>query len=239
MKLDLTDAELDELDALLADTPAPLAPMDVAMTDGYLCGVIVQPQAIAADQWMPAVYDLQGRALPPQVDARWLARTQALLLRRHEALGRALEDDGAFNPVLAGDGEPEDPALRDALRELPPHSRVLMPWALGFQAACVRFPALLQTGEPAVDAALARVFRHLPAPTPHARAAMEALDGALPLDSEDAAIDDVVMAVAELWELTQDQRLRVQTVRRGDPKVGRNDPCPCGSGRKYKHCHGA
>ena len=22
------------------------------------------------------------------------------------------------------------------------------------------------------------------------------------------------------------------------PKVGRNDPCPCGSGRKYKQCHG-
>jgi preprotein translocase subunit SecA len=22
------------------------------------------------------------------------------------------------------------------------------------------------------------------------------------------------------------------------PKVGRNDPCPCGSGKKYKHCHG-
>ncbi len=26
---------------------------------------------------------------------------------------------------------------------------------------------------------------------------------------------------------------------RAMPKVGRNDPCPCGSGRKYKHCHGA
>ncbi|WP_425511374.1 SEC-C metal-binding domain-containing protein [Pararobbsia alpina] len=22
------------------------------------------------------------------------------------------------------------------------------------------------------------------------------------------------------------------------PKVGRNDPCPCGSGKKFKHCHG-
>ncbi|MBR6914489.1 MAG: SEC-C domain-containing protein [Treponema sp.] len=22
------------------------------------------------------------------------------------------------------------------------------------------------------------------------------------------------------------------------PKVGRNDPCPCGSGKKYKNCHG-
>ncbi|MDR0316769.1 MAG: preprotein translocase subunit SecA [Treponema sp.] len=28
------------------------------------------------------------------------------------------------------------------------------------------------------------------------------------------------------------------TVVRGHPKVGRNDPCPCGSGKKYKHCHG-
>ena len=31
---------------------------------------------------------------------------------------------------------------------------------------------------------------------------------------------------------------RVQTVRREEPKVGRNAPCPCGSGKKYKHCCG-
>ena len=30
-----------------------------------------------------------------------------------------------------------------------------------------------------------------------------------------------------------------QTVRREFPKVGRNDPCPCGSGQKFKNCHGA
>ncbi|MFM1851462.1 MAG: hypothetical protein RIS54_1146 [Verrucomicrobiota bacterium] len=29
------------------------------------------------------------------------------------------------------------------------------------------------------------------------------------------------------------------TIRRDQPKVGRNDPCPCGSGKKYKQCHGA
>ena len=28
-------------------------------------------------------------------------------------------------------------------------------------------------------------------------------------------------------------------LRRNEPKVGRNDPCPCGSGKKYKKCHGA
>jgi len=32
---------------------------------------------------------------------------------------------------------------------------------------------------------------------------------------------------------------KVHTIRRDTPKVGRNDPCPCGSGKKYKKCHGA
>ena len=31
----------------------------------------------------------------------------------------------------------------------------------------------------------------------------------------------------------------VKTVRHDEPKVGRNDPCWCGSGKKYKKCHGA
>jgi preprotein translocase subunit SecA len=30
----------------------------------------------------------------------------------------------------------------------------------------------------------------------------------------------------------------IKTIRREEPKVGRNDPCPCGSGKKYKKCHG-
>jgi preprotein translocase subunit SecA len=30
----------------------------------------------------------------------------------------------------------------------------------------------------------------------------------------------------------------VKTIIRAGPKVGRNDPCPCGSGKKYKKCHG-
>jgi preprotein translocase subunit SecA len=31
----------------------------------------------------------------------------------------------------------------------------------------------------------------------------------------------------------------IKQIRRDEPKVGRNDPCPCGSGKKYKNCHGA
>jgi preprotein translocase subunit SecA len=35
------------------------------------------------------------------------------------------------------------------------------------------------------------------------------------------------------------QDAKVETFQRNAPKVGRNDPCPCGSGKKYKKCHGS
>ena len=54
------------------------------------------------------------------------------------------------------------------------------------------------------------------------------------------------VAVAPAARAQQQQPARVggddapvQTMRREEPKVGRNDPCPCGSGKKYKKCHGA
>ncbi|HVU23204.1 MAG TPA: preprotein translocase subunit SecA [Opitutus sp.] len=45
-------------------------------------------------------------------------------------------------------------------------------------------------------------------------------------------------AVATAPEPETEIQLPKVTVRRDTPKVGRNDPCPCGSGKKYKHCHG-
>jgi SEC-C motif domain protein len=41
------------------------------------------------------------------------------------------------------------------------------------------------------------------------------------------------------WVYTGQQEPESQTVRRETPKIGRNDPCPCGSGKKYKKCCGA
>jgi preprotein translocase subunit SecA len=36
----------------------------------------------------------------------------------------------------------------------------------------------------------------------------------------------------------QNVETKVETIRRAQPRVGRNDPCPCGSGKKFKQCHG-
>ena len=65
-------------------------------------------------------------------------------------------------------------------------------------------------------------------------------DGALtqgpssPPPPEPAAGADPAAAAAQ-----PEIQLPKVTIRRDTPKVGRNDPCPCGSGKKYKHCHGA
>jgi hypothetical protein len=39
-------------------------------------------------------------------------------------------------------------------------------------------------------------------------------------------------------EMLSHAQEKVETVRRQDPRVGRNDPCPCGSGKKFKKCCG-
>lgn len=52
------------------------------------------------------------------------------------------------------------------------------------------------------------------------------------------ALGEMSEVLHELYQLNQRRMAPPQTFRRNAPKVGRNDPCPCGSGRKYKRCHG-
>jgi uncharacterized protein len=236
---DLTDAEFAELDELLAATPEPLEPCDAVMLDGYLCGVLVQPVLLAPEAWLPHVFDMEGQPLPDDADPAWLSRAKALILRRHAALTRALAEDGWFDPLVL---EPEDgapPPDDEVLAAMSPVSQALMPWVAGFQHATICFPDLAELPDDAVMAALARLYRHLPAETDEEREVVATLDREHPLATLDDGIEDLVLSVADLWDLTQDLRYKVDTVRRDAPKVGRNDPCPCGSGKKYKHCHGA
>ncbi len=258
---DLTDAEFAELDDLLAATPEPLEPVDVVMLDGYLCGVLVQPVLLAPATWLAHVFDFDGRPLPDDVDPAWLQRTTALIIRRHTALNRAMLEDGWFDPLVL-EADPEDGQLEQAEPEpesdaaesttevnaaaepdvgasLSPISQALMPWVAGFQHATICFPDLMELPDDAVMAALARLYRHLPAETDEEREIVATLDREFPLVSLDDAMEELVVTVADLHDLTEERRFKVETVKRDVPKVGRNDPCPCGSGKKFKQCHGA
>ena len=241
---DLTDAEFADLDDLLHDTPEPLEPLDAVMLDGYLCGVIVQPVLLEPATWLAHVFDFDGRPLPDDVDAAWLQRTTALIMRRHAALNRAIVEDGWFDPLVLefDDAHPREPVPDgevDPIAGLSEVSQSLMPWVAGFQHATVCFPDLAEMPDEAVMSSLARLYRHLPAETDEEREVVATLDREHPLATLDDAMEELVVTIADLQDLTREQRYKVDTIKRDTPKVGRNDPCPCGSGKKFKQCHGA
>ena len=67
----------------------------------------------------------------------------------------------------------------------------------------------------------------------------EQMRAAAELISSGQSVDEAMSRVAEdAGQPKGAKPASLQTVRRDHPKVGRNDPCHCGSGRKYKHCHG-
>lgn len=235
MKIDLNDDELFELEGLLAATPEPLMPVDAVMLDGLLCGVLVQPALVERERWLPLVFDAEGRPLPDDVDAGWLARCEQLVQRRMDVLARAIAEDGWFEPIVrvADEGDEVDPTLT----ELPEWSRPVTPWVAGFEHALQQLGDLGEREDAAV--LVARLLRHLPPEDDEERALVQTLNREYPLTNLDDALSDLVQTVCELYELTLAERYAVDVRRRDAPKVGRNDPCPCGSGRKHKHCHGA
>ena len=236
MKQDLNDSELDQLAELLSATPEPLTPLDVLMLDGYLAGVLVQPRMVSIDEWLPPVFDFNGRALPDSTDPAWLARCKGLIERRRDALNAGISEDGFFDPVIVD--VDQLPPVSEYEQQESDVSRALMPWSAGFQWAQECFPDLEDTADDAVGAALARIYRHLPAQSDDDKELVAMLDREQPLKDLDAGLEDLVNATVELWDLTAKQRFAVATIKRDTPKVGRNDPCPCGSGKKFKTCHG-
>ena len=60
----LTDAEINELDELLAAVPAPYETVDAVILDGYLAGVLVQPVQLEPEQWLSPVFGTEGMPEP-------------------------------------------------------------------------------------------------------------------------------------------------------------------------------
>lgn len=189
-------------------------------------------RAMAEDGWFnPLILEIDEDA--EAADASEAASTSAA----SKPPATSAEDDtspaAGTETTLASDDGP------DLMAGLSPISQALMPWVAGFQHAVQTFPALADLPDDAVSVALARLYRHLPAETPQERELVDTLDREQPLATLDDAIEELVVTVADLWDLTEEARYKVETVRHDVPKPGRNDPCHCGSGKKYKHCHGA
>jgi uncharacterized protein len=197
--LPLSDAERDRLEALLDALAPPLEPLDLPALDGFLVGVLLQPRPLAPERWLRHVHDLDGRAAPPGAA---LDEIQALVLRRHAELERAisgrlwfdpwvfdLEADAASNPVTPSD--------------------VVLPWVAGFAAALDLFPALLELDGPELREPLAVLYAHFdPDDLEDADDLRELIDELEPPDSVAEAVEDLVRCTLLLADVSRPRKVR-------------------------------
>jgi uncharacterized protein len=221
----ISSPRLRRLDNALADLPADSEAMLLSELDGYLVGVIVCPEAIDADEWLPPVWGEEGDdpLFEDEREAEWYA---ALIVEHHAAILRALgKGQGHYAPFLE-----IDTPRGEVLWEL---------WIEGFDAAVQlrsdSWAALAESDLPDVAEAFAGLMTLV-------QIARD--ESSLERDVIDALTEDAPRLIP-IWVTTlyAAVRARYAAPTAADivptAKVGRNDPCPCGSGRKYKKCCGA
>jgi uncharacterized protein len=199
--------------------------------DGFIAGLLVCPELIKPGEWLPIVWGHDADEPPPAFDnLEHVNRVLGLLMEHYNDVARTLmERPDRYSPLFA-----VDKRNGEILWEL---------WIEGFEKAVNLRPAPWQKLLNAdVDTATAmRGMRTL--------IDLACGDPNMPRKDRDtliaAAPDDIARWIVALndWRLAN-----YRPMQGTDPilhpsftsanKVGRNDPCPCGSGKKYKKCCG-
>ncbi len=183
------NADIESLQLMLDSVPAPLEPLDVSSLDGFLCGVLLQPNDVAPQQWLPYVSDIEGRALPGSFDSQ---RMHGMVLRRLAELKRAIDARDWFDPwVFELDGAAAP-------------AQSILPWAAGFATAMEHFPDLMQTDESELLEPLSLLYMHFAAADLEDADALGAMIDTLepPTDLADA-VQDLVRSVMLIADVTR------------------------------------
>ncbi len=211
----LSEADLERLQSLLDALPAPLEPLDVSMLDGYLCGVLLQPEAVPLERWLPPILDSEGRPTPRRVDDELLA----LLRRRHKELNVAIAGRQWFDPWIFELDDEAEP------------SETVLPWVAGFAHALDAHPALMRLPEEALLEPLAAIYLHLdPDDLEDADALLEEIESLEPPADLEEAVEGLVSAVLMLADVSRPLKRSPAGPARG-PRAGQTAAGHAGPGR--------
>ena len=224
----LSDDELQVLDDFLLYGVQNDEGMTLDMLDGYLHAIAIGPTSLMPKQWLPAVWGETDNMMPPMESIEQLNEILGLVMR-------------LFNSIISGlETEPREFCPYWCTREYRGKEYDdAEGWAYGFwegmKLCWSDWQPLLQTpqgqtwyrpigllGEDEFSADQDALTK-----TP-------AMRGKLALQ-----IPDAVVAMYEYWlphRHAVHERHVATTLQK---KVGRNEPCPCGSGNKFKKCCGA
>ena len=235
LQAQLADNQLDRLETLLED-PALEEALRLDEIQGYLCAALSGPQAIPEEDWLIDVLGSEdAKESEAGREAGQLLRIFANTLEAQLAAGEppvlllyaSEEDDSGpsnYAPwcqaYLAGVdaseadwfeflGEDEDDEDSGDSEEISYLDERL-------------FPLMVLTGE--AEAAALEHGEEWPA-------------GEERKQIQDDCEEDLPQAIIDIYRFWVAKR-GTGTIRRDEPKIGRNDPCPCGSNKKFKQCCG-
>jgi uncharacterized protein len=229
----LSEDELDELERFLLSELVPDDGMVLEILDGYLTAIVIGPTTLQPSQWLPGIWGPAAEDTPQFETTEQAQHILELILRHCNGIIWSLQNDAdAFEPLIDGTTYPGDE------REYFEGDA----WAFGFmQGVELCRPDWQPLFDDVQGQAILRSLYLL---------------GADDVSPEDAAlirsssqrealaktISADVAAIYRYWlphRKTVHERKIAAIDHRATPKIGRNDPCPCGSGKKFKKCCGA
>lgn len=227
----IADADLHRLDDFLNSAAVTESAMDVATLEGFLTALVIGPRVVMPSAWLRWVWDFENGQ--DEVVYEGVAQAQ-------EMMGLVMGLMNRIAQAFQGDPESFEPVFFRGAQW------GAAEWCEGFLKATQLFDAEDWAALWAADA-----FKRLgdveciSLASPFLRLGDEA-GWEITKQEGDAQrwVDAIVPALSGIHAHWAERRsaqpatpLRAP-MRREAPKVGRNDPCPCGSGHKYKKCCG-
>ena len=256
----LSPEEFDEIDAMLDDLRQRFDETPQwEFCEGFMAALIVCRRAIPQQEYLAVLLDSGDAATDTPdgygafADAAQQARFLELWQRRWADIEhglaaevQSLDDERAYHPEVmdvrgAVAALPEAERAEMAGDALPSFAQV---WAVGFMYAVENWPDEWQPPRDKearkwLDDALQRMVALTEDDDDEPTLSVFDDEGVPTVSVKRFnAFADAVWAVYDLRELWRNIGPRVETVHKAE-LPGRNDPCHCGSGKKYKKCHGA
>jgi uncharacterized protein len=195
--------------------------------DGFIAGLLVCPDLIKPGEWLPIIWNRDSAEQQPAFeDLDHVNRVLGLVMEQYNSVARTLmERPDRYSPLFS-----VDTRNGDILWEL---------WIEGFEKAVALRPSAWRKLLDA-DADTAAAMSGMLMLAAIARGDQTVKDSDTMSATAPNKIADWVVTLNES-RLANDQPMQGLDPRASPgstKKVGRNDPCPCGSGKKYKKCCG-
>jgi uncharacterized protein len=214
----LTPAELDRLSEFLESDLTPPETLWLDELHGFLTAVLCLPELLMPSQWLPVIWD---GAEPDFETEQQAQEIMELILRLYNEIAVTLMEQRPYTPMMA------EETLDDGRTEFDAHG-----WCHGFVQGMQLAPAVWDD-EAINDALLPMIILS------EMIKGDPTIDTILQQPESSAALADAIpQAVSVIYNHFPLQRTGARPRRHPSAKVGRNEPCPCGSGKKYKLCCG-